>query len=173
MHCQGSLKWCCHSSIRQKKIVQTQLQEAPDCSDEHWEYHHLHIKGVSISPVISLKLISYKSLHITWIIDLSAKRAALASTTIFSFFLTLCDCRLVNQDSCPAEYVFYFDTARSTVNPPSKGDQTFKINFCKNSLWKYHKQPRDFSGLTLADQISYNLFGDTVLNVILSFMDQV
>lgn len=173
MHFLESLKWCCHTSIRQRKIVQTQLQEAPDCSDEHWKYHHLHIKGVSISPVLSLKLISYKRLHITWIMDLSARRAALASTTIFSFFLTLCSCRLVNQDSCPTEYVFYFDTPGSTVNPPSKGGDTFKINFCKNSLCNSHKQPRDFSGLTLAAQISYDLFGDTVLNVVLSFMDQV
>lgn len=105
--------------------------------------------------------------------DLSARRAALASTTIFSFFLTLCGCRLVNQDSCPTEYVFYFDTSRSTVNPPSKGGHTFKINFCKNSLCNSHKQPRDFSGVTLAAQISHDLFGDTVLNVVLSFMDQV
>lgn len=124
-------------SIRQRKIVQTHVHEAPGCCDEHWKYYHLHIKGVFISTVLSLKLFSYKRLHITWsynVIDLSARRAPLASTTIFSFFLTLCDCRLVNQDSCPTEYVFYFDTPRSTVNPPSKGDQTFKINFYKNSL---------------------------------------
>lgn len=105
--------------------------------------------------------------------DLSARRAALASTTIFSFFLTLCDCGLIIQDSCPTEYVFYLDTPRSTVNPPSKGGHTFKINFYKNPLWNFHKQPKDFSGFTLADQISYDLFGDTVLNVVLSFMDQV
>ena len=104
---------------------------------------------------------------------LSSWRAALASTTIFSFFLTLCDSRLVNQDSCPTEYVSHFDTPRSTVNPTSKGEHTFKINFCKNLLWNAHKQPRDFSGLTLPDQISYDFLGETVLNVVLSFTDQV
>lgn len=155
----------------QRKSVQTQLQAAPDCSDEHWKHHHLHIEGVSISPVLALKLISHKKLHIT--ARLFARRAVLASTTIFSFFLALCDCRLVNQDSCPAEYVSHFDAPRSTVNPPSKEGHTFKINSYKNSLWNAHKQPRDFSGLTLADQISYDLLGETVLNVLLSFTDQV